>query len=107
MNEKTSRRQFFAYSAALTATVAACSREQASTTDGGTVADASPMIDLTAVAALSAMNSGEFSAEEYARALLENADEFRGKRVCLVVSGGNVDPTLYAELLATDPKLYG
>ena len=72
MNEKTSRRQFFAYSAALAATVTACSRERASTT----VADVSPMIDMTAVAALSAMNAGEFSAEEYANALLENAGDW-------------------------------
>ena len=32
-------------------------------------------------------------------ALMMNSEQFVSKRVCLVVSGGNVDPTLYAELL--------
>jgi threonine dehydratase len=33
-------------------------------------------------------------------ALKLNADQFAGKRVCLVVSGGNVDPELYSKLIA-------
>lgn len=32
-------------------------------------------------------------------AVLQNVDEFRDKRVGVVVSGGNVDPTLYSQLL--------
>lgn len=32
-------------------------------------------------------------------ALAENKDEFIGKKVCVVVSGGNVDPTVYGELI--------
>ena len=35
-------------------------------------------------------------------ALLTAPERFRDKRVCLVVSGGNVDPALYASLLADD-----
>ncbi len=33
-------------------------------------------------------------------AVLEQADSFRGKHVCLVVSGGNVDPELYRDLIS-------
>jgi threonine dehydratase len=33
-------------------------------------------------------------------AVLEQPDRFRGKRVCLVVSGGNVDPAVYSELIS-------
>jgi threonine dehydratase len=33
-------------------------------------------------------------------ALLAQPDRFRGKRVCCVISGGNADPALYAELVA-------
>ena len=32
-------------------------------------------------------------------AMLEQPERFEGKKVCLVVSGGNVDPALYAQLL--------
>jgi len=32
-------------------------------------------------------------------ALLADAERFRGKRVCCVVSGGNADPALYASLI--------
>ena len=32
-------------------------------------------------------------------ALLERPDRFEGKRICLVVSGGNVDPSVYKELI--------
>jgi len=32
-------------------------------------------------------------------AVMENRSEFEGKSVCCVVSGGNVDPTVYAEIL--------
>ena len=32
-------------------------------------------------------------------AVLEDADKFRNKKVCLIVSGGNVDPAVYAELI--------
>jgi threonine dehydratase len=35
-------------------------------------------------------------------ALLTAPELFRGRRVCLVVSGGNVDPAAYRELLAAD-----
>jgi threonine dehydratase len=35
-------------------------------------------------------------------ALLAAPQRFRGKRVCLIVSGGNVDPALYREILAGD-----
>ncbi len=34
-------------------------------------------------------------------ALLSEPQRFRGRRVCCVVSGGNVDPSVYCELLAT------
>lgn len=34
-------------------------------------------------------------------AILEHPNEFRNKRVCLVVTGGNVDPLVYAELLGS------
>jgi len=33
-------------------------------------------------------------------AVLTDPDRFRGKRICCVVSGGNVDPALYAKLIA-------
>lgn len=33
-------------------------------------------------------------------ALLTSADRFRGQRVCCVVSGGNVDPQVYLEILS-------
>ncbi len=33
-------------------------------------------------------------------ALLENKERFTGKKVCLIVSGGNVDPEIYNKLLA-------
>ena len=32
-------------------------------------------------------------------AVLAQPDRFRGKRVCCVISGGNADPALYAELI--------
>ena len=32
-------------------------------------------------------------------AVLAEPDRFRGKRVCCVISGGNADPALYAELV--------
>ena len=35
-------------------------------------------------------------------AILTAPEKFRGKRVCLVVSGGNVDPAVYREILAGD-----
>lgn len=35
-------------------------------------------------------------------ALMLNAEQFRGKKVCVVVSGGNVDPAVYQEILAAD-----
>lgn len=35
-------------------------------------------------------------------ALLTRPEAFRGKRVCCVVSGGNVDPKVYAQALLTD-----
>jgi len=34
-------------------------------------------------------------------ALMLNADKFRDKKVCVVVSGGNVDPKIYAKLLGS------
>ncbi|HTI14738.1 MAG TPA: threonine/serine dehydratase [Dictyobacter sp.] len=34
-------------------------------------------------------------------ALLTQPERFRGKRVCCIVSGGNVDPTVYAQALLT------
>jgi threonine dehydratase len=33
-------------------------------------------------------------------AILERPDEFRNRKICLVVSGGNVDPLVYADILA-------
>ena len=32
-------------------------------------------------------------------AVLENEDTFRDKKICLIVSGGNVDPAVYTELI--------
>lgn len=32
-------------------------------------------------------------------AILENKDRFSGKKVCLIVSGGNVDPKIYSDLI--------
>ena len=32
-------------------------------------------------------------------AVLEDAERFKGKRVCLIVSGGNVDPAVYTDLI--------
>lgn len=32
-------------------------------------------------------------------AILEQPDKFKGKKICLVVSGGNVDPAVYAQIL--------
>lgn len=36
-------------------------------------------------------------------AILEQPDRFTDKKVCLIVSGGNVDPALYASLLSEPP----
>ena len=36
-------------------------------------------------------------------ALIMNPDKFAGKNVCLVVTGGNVDPAVYAKLLSVPP----
>ena len=33
-------------------------------------------------------------------ALLSEPDKFKGKTVCCVISGGNVDPEVYCRLLA-------
>ncbi|HEY4735729.1 MAG TPA: pyridoxal-phosphate dependent enzyme, partial [Gemmatimonadaceae bacterium] len=33
-------------------------------------------------------------------AVIAQPDRFKGKRVCCVVSGGNADPALYAQLVA-------
>ena len=33
-------------------------------------------------------------------AILENKDRFNGQKICLVVSGGNVDPAVYASLIS-------
>jgi threo-3-hydroxy-L-aspartate ammonia-lyase len=33
-------------------------------------------------------------------AMLADASRFSGKTVCLIVSGGNVDPALYGRILA-------
>ncbi|MFN0138602.1 MAG: threonine/serine dehydratase [Pyrinomonadaceae bacterium] len=33
-------------------------------------------------------------------ALLQDRERFAGRRVCLVVSGGNVDPTVYSEIIS-------
>ena len=33
-------------------------------------------------------------------AILENTERFRGKRICLVVSGGNVDSSVYSSMIA-------
>ncbi len=33
-------------------------------------------------------------------AVLEDIERFRGRRVCLIVSGGNVDPSVYSSLIA-------
>ncbi len=35
-------------------------------------------------------------------ALLAHPERFRGKRVCCIVSGGNVDPAVYAQVLLAD-----
>ncbi|MBK8467398.1 MAG: pyridoxal-phosphate dependent enzyme [Chloracidobacterium sp.] len=35
-------------------------------------------------------------------ALMLNAEQFRNKKICVVVSGGNVDPTVYQKLLVVD-----
>ncbi len=32
-------------------------------------------------------------------AILENKERFRGQKVCLIVSGGNVDPDVYRKLI--------
>ena len=32
-------------------------------------------------------------------AILEDKDRFKGRKICLVVSGGNVDPSIYAQLI--------
>ncbi len=32
-------------------------------------------------------------------AIMENTDRFRGKKICLIVSGGNVDPEVYKDLI--------
>jgi threonine dehydratase len=33
-------------------------------------------------------------------ALLADPDSFKGKSVCCVISGGNVDPLLYSQLIS-------
>ncbi|GCE07522.1 threonine ammonia-lyase [Dictyobacter aurantiacus] len=38
-------------------------------------------------------------------ALLTNPERFKGKRVCCIVSGGNVDPTVYAHAITSNPTL--
>jgi threonine dehydratase len=35
-------------------------------------------------------------------AILEDKEKFDGKKVCLVVTGGNVDPAIYARIIAED-----
>jgi threonine dehydratase len=37
-------------------------------------------------------------------ALITQPDQFRGKRVCCIVSGGNVDPAVYAQALLHAPQ---
>ena len=32
-------------------------------------------------------------------AILEDKEQFKGRKICLVVSGGNVDPSIYAQLI--------
>jgi threonine dehydratase len=36
-------------------------------------------------------------------AILENPDEFAGKKVCLIVSGGNVDTEVYRNIISQSP----
>ena len=36
-------------------------------------------------------------------AILEDKARFKGKKICLVVSGGNVDPVVYIRLLKSEP----
>ena len=36
-------------------------------------------------------------------AILEDKERFKGKKICLVVSGGNVDPVVYIRLLKSEP----
>jgi threonine dehydratase len=38
-------------------------------------------------------------------ALLAHPERFAGKRICCVVSGGNVDPTLYAKIITADDPM--
>ena len=33
-------------------------------------------------------------------AILEDKEQFRGQRICLIVSGGNVDPAVYADIIS-------
>ncbi|GCE21740.1 hypothetical protein [Dictyobacter kobayashii] len=35
-------------------------------------------------------------------ALLTQPERFRGKRVCCIISGGNVDPAVYARAITSD-----
>jgi mandelamide amidase len=70
-DNKTTRRDFLAYSVALASGVAACGQTDNNT--GTTMTK--PLTDLTAVQAVAAMRRGELSATEYATALLTRCEE--------------------------------
>jgi len=72
MNERTSRRDFLALTAAA-ATAAACTR----VADKGDSNMTTPLTDLSATRAVTAMRSGELSAEAYAAALLARCERWK------------------------------
>ena len=79
------------YGAAVASAIAACG-EADDTTSTDMTADvmSSPLTDLFAVEALAAMNAGTFSAEDYASALLEKAEEWADLNAWLAFDPDNV-----------------
>ncbi len=72
-DNKTTRREFLAYSVALASGVTACG--QADNNTGTTMTK--PLTDLTATEAVAAMRRGELSATKYATALIARCEETR------------------------------
>ena len=79
------------YGAAVASAIAACGEaDDTTSTDMTAGVMSSPLTDLFAVEALAAMNAGTFSAEDYASALLEKAEEWADLNAWLAFDPDNV-----------------
>ena len=65
--------------------------------------DEPPIIEATRLLFLFANLKAEPTGALSLAAMLSRPEQFRGQRVCCVVTGGNVDPAVYARLLQSDP----